>query len=342
MKTLTQARARFAALEGTALEAIEVSALSHLDTAGAYYLQRWAGDVPIRGASGQQKQLMKTVAALEVAVPEARRKLPPLQSGLVGIGRQAVEAQLEGRRILTFLGKTASILAESLLRPHRIRWGAVSQHIHAIGIEALPIVGLMAFLTSVVLAYQGVEQLRPYGGEQFTVNLIALSVLREMGVLITAIMVAGRTGSAFTAEIGVMKAREEVDALQVMGLEPFRLLVIPRLIAIMIALPLLTFFAALMGLAGGYFITQALMDITLTQYIERLHSAVSGNDLFVGMAKAPVFAFMIATVACMHGLRVTGSAESIGQETTASVVKSIFIVLMLDAFFSVMFERMGL
>jgi phospholipid/cholesterol/gamma-HCH transport system permease protein len=187
-----------------------------------------------------------------------------------------------------------------------------------------------------------VAQLRPYGGEDFTIGLIAVSVLREMGVLITAIMVAGRSGSAFTAEIGVMKAREEIDALNSMGLQPFDLLVIPRMIGLIIALPLLTFFADIMGLLGGAVIAQSLLHISPSQDFERVREAVDMSDLFVGLVKAPVFAFFIATVGCMHGLRVRGSAESVGRETTRAVVKAIFLVIVFDALFSVFFEKVGL
>lgn len=196
-------------------------------------------------------------------------------------------------------------------------------------------------MIAIVLGYQGVAQLRPFGGEDYTINLVAVSVLREMAVLITAIMVAGRSGSAFTAEIGVMKTREEVDALQVMGIEPMQVLVVPRVIALVITLPLLTFFADIMGLVGGAAISQFLLGISPTQYLARLPQVVVASDLYVGLFKAPVFAFFIAIIGCMHGLRASGSAESVGRETTRAVVKSIFMVLVLDALFSILFERLG-
>jgi phospholipid/cholesterol/gamma-HCH transport system permease protein len=200
----------------------------------------------------------------------------------------------------------------------------------------------MAVMIAIVIAYQGVVQLRPYGGEDFTVNLVAVSMLREMGVLITAIMVAGRSGSAFAAEIGVMKAREEIDALKVMGMEPMELLVVPRIIALVITLPLLTFFADAMGILGGAITSRFLLNISAPQYFERVRTAVDMSDLFVGLVKAPVFALIIASIGCMHGLRVTGSAESVGQETTRAVVKAIFLVIVLDALFSILFEKLGL
>jgi phospholipid/cholesterol/gamma-HCH transport system permease protein len=228
-----------------------------------------------------------------------------------------------------------------VLRPSCLRPASISRHIAETGIQALPIIGLLAIMIAIVLGYQGVAQLRPFGGEEYTINLVAVSVLREMGVLITAIMVAGRSGSAFTAEIGVMQTREEVDALKVMGIEPMQVLVVPRVIALVITLPLLVFFADIMGLVGGAAIAGILLDVSPAQYLSRLPHVVDGSDLFVGLFKAPVFAFFIAIIGCMHGLRVSGSAESVGRETTRAVVKAIFLVIVLDAFFSVLFERLG-
>ena len=173
-------------------------------------------------------------------------------------------------------------------------------------------------------------------------NLVAVSILREMGVLITAIMVAGRSGSAFAAEIGVMRARDEVDALNVMGLDPMAMLVVPRVIALVVTLPLLTFFADMMGLFGGAMISRFLLDISPLQYVQRLHQAADSNDLLVGLIKAPIFGFLIAIVGCMHGLKVRGSAESVGKETTRAVVKAIFVVIVLDALFSILFETLGI
>jgi ABC transport permease subunit len=188
-------------------------------------------------------------------------------------------------------------------------------------------------MIAIVIAYQAVVQLRPYGGEDFTINLVAVSMLREMGVLITAIMVAGRSGSAFTAELGVMKAREEIDALHSMGLDPMRLLVVPRLIGLLITLPLLTFFADAVGLFGGAMATQALLHVSPAQFFDHVRHAVDTNDLMVGLMKAPVFAVVIAIIGCMHGLRVHGSAESVGHQTTRAVVKAIFLVIVLAVIF---------
>lgn len=341
---LTRTRQKFAQLkeQGVALAEVDLRALEKLDTAGALLITRWLNNIPIAYRDDAQRALLEQIVELDTEMPPVKQPSNDIRHQVIALGRWGSEVKKEGVAIATFTGKALVMLKRNLAHRHQFRIGAISQYIYQIGVTALPIIGLMAFLISVVLAYQGVAQLRPYGGEQFTVNLVALSILREMGVLLTAIMVAGRSGSAFTAEIGVMKSREEVDALQVMGLDPFAMLVTPRLIAILIALPLLTFYADMLGLIGGYFVTNTLIEIPLGQYIERVHQAADGSDLFVGIIKAPVFALCIGIVGCMHGLRVSGSAESIGRETTSAVVKSIFLVLGLDALFSVFFEQVGL
>jgi phospholipid/cholesterol/gamma-HCH transport system permease protein len=270
------------------------------------------------------------------------KSVPRWRQLVIQLGKGADNAWHDAIDIITFVGRAASWTVNALIHPDCLRPASISRHIAETGIQALPIIGLMAVMIAVVIGYQGVAQLRPYGGEDFTINLVAVSVLREMGVLITSIMVAGRSGSAFTAEIGVMKTREEVDALKVMGIEPMQVLVVPRLIALVVTLPLLTFFADIMGLIGGAAIAQALLDVSPAQYLTRLPQVIDGSDLFVGLIKAPIFAFFIAIVSCMHGLRVSGSAESVGRETTRAVVKSIFLVIVLDAFFSILFEKIGL
>jgi len=200
---------------------------------------------------------------------------------------------------------------------------------------------MISLLVGVVLAFQGADQLRRFGAQVFTVNMVGISVLREMGILLTAIVVAGRSGSAFTAEIGAMQVNEEVDALRVTGLDPMEVLVAPRVIALMISLPLLTFFADIMGLLGGGLMSIFLIDISFGQYWRILNNAVAINTFLVGIVKAPVFALLIALVGCFEGLRVSGSAESVGRLTTRSVVEGIFLVIIFDAFFSVLFSYLG-
>jgi phospholipid/cholesterol/gamma-HCH transport system permease protein len=214
-------------------------------------------------------------------------------------------------------------------------------HMQKTGLDALPIVGLLSFLIGVVMAYQGADQLQRFGAEIFTVNLVGIAVLRELGILLTAIIVAGRSGSAFTAQIGTMKVNEEVDALRTIGLDPMEVLVLPRILALVLVLPLLTFYADIMGLMGGALMAALTLDITVVQFIERLRVAVTVDTFFVGLVKAPVFAFIIAMVGCFEGLQVTSSAESVGTRTTRSVVEAIFLVIVLDALFSIFFSYIG-
>ncbi|MDP1535193.1 MAG: ABC transporter permease [Rubrivivax sp.] len=322
--------------------ALDIAKLDSLDSSGALFLcsLRDKGATLV-GVSAEQRTLLDLIGGLERAPLAKIAIVPRWRQLVIQLGKAAHDVRHEVVDLVTFVGRAVSWTIGALLHPSRLRPASISRHIAETGIHALPIIGLMAVMIAIVIGYQGVAQLRPYGGEDFTINLVAVSVLREMGVLITAIMVAGRSGSAFTAEIGVMKTREEVDALEVMGIAPMQVLVVPRLIALVITLPLLTLFADIMGLIGGAAIAHFLLGVSPMQYLARLPQVVDGSDLFVGLFKAPVFAFFIAVIACMHGLRVSGSAESVGRETTRAVVKAIFIVLALDAFFSILFERIG-
>jgi phospholipid/cholesterol/gamma-HCH transport system permease protein len=322
---------------------LDVSKLDRLDSSGALFLctLRDAG-VGLEGIRGEHRALIDLVCGLDLETLPKPEHVPRWRQLVIELGRSVDEFLHDTIDFITFVGRATSSLAQGFAHPRSLRCPSISRQIKETGIDALPIVGLLAVMIAIVIAYQGVVQLRPYGGEDFTINLVAVSVLREMGVLITAIIVAGRSGSAFTAEIGVMEAREEVDALKVMGLEPMELLVVPRLIALVITLPLLTFFSDIMGLVGGAIMTHSQLDISAVQYLDRAHQAVDMSDLGVGIVKAPVFAFVIGVVGCMHGLRVRGSAESVGKETTRAVVKSIFLVIVLDALFSILFEKLGL
>jgi phospholipid/cholesterol/gamma-HCH transport system permease protein len=248
----------------------------------------------------------------------------------------------EAESLLSFFGQTVVVLGRVALRPSRLRLTSLTHHLEQTCVNALPIVGLITFLIGIVMAYQGADQLRRFGAEIYTVDLLAISTLREIGILITAIVVAGRSGSAFTAEIGMMKVNEEVDALRTLGLDPFEVLVVPRLLALMIALPLLAFFADMMALFGGALMCAFALDISPAQYIDRLTYAIWPRTFWVGIVKAPVFAFLIAMVGCYEGLTVNGSAESVGRKTTLSVVVAIFLVIVFDAIFSIVFSAIGL
>ena len=345
--TVAQARSGWQAASKAAAKGgkrpIDVAALTELDTSGALLLCAWqAQGQTLMGLHTEHARLLELIAGLDRTPPKKTPGRRPVRDCVIGIGRAGAEALHDFVDFIDFTGRTAASLGQLLLHPGGIRTSAIAHHITETGVKALPIVGLLAVMISVVLAYQGVAQLRPYGGQDLTIDLVSVSVLREMAVLITAILVAGRSGAAFAAEIGVMKSSEEVDALKVMGLDPMQLLVAPRVIALLITLPLLTFFADVMGLVGGAVISQTLLNVSLEQYLQLVRKAVDGGDLFVGLIKAPVFAVVIAITGCMHGLRVKGSAESVGTETTRAVVKSIFLVIVLDALFSIFFEKVGI
>ena len=328
--------------EQGASRALDIAKLDSLDTPGALFLCRLRDQgVVLTGTRAEHQALLDLICGLDLKPLPKVAALPRWRQFIIQVGKRTNEARHEAYDLITFLGRTTNWVVSSLFHPGCLRLPAISRHISETGIDALPIIGLMAFMIAIVLGYQGVAQLRPFGGEDYTINLVAVSVLREMAVLITAIMIAGRSGSAFTAEIGVMQTREEIDALKVMGIEPMQVLVVPRVIALVITLPLLTFFADIMGLVGGAAVSLFQLHVSLTQYLERLPHVVDISDLMVGLIKAPVFAFFIAIIGCMHGLRVSGSAESVGRETTRAVVKSIFLVIVLDAFFSIMFEKLG-
>jgi phospholipid/cholesterol/gamma-HCH transport system permease protein len=229
-----------------------------------------------------------------------------------------------------------------MLRPLRIRWPLVIKELQNAGVNALPIVGLLSFLIGIVIAYQGGVVLRDYGANIYVADIVGLSMVRELAPLITAIIVAGRTGSAYTAQIGTMMVTEEVDALRSIGVAPLEMLVVPKLIALVIALPLLTVFADVMGLFGGMIMSAGMLDMNSTTFINRLAEALSLDSYLSGIGKAPVFATIIATVGCFQGFRVFGSAESVGRQTTISVVQSIFLVIIVDAVFSIAFAKLGI
>jgi phospholipid/cholesterol/gamma-HCH transport system permease protein len=344
VRTLAEARRRIGSgRTPQESRALDLGKLRGLDTPGALFLRELGEQgVALTHVRAEHQALLDLIGTLDVKPLPRPGAMPRWRELVVQVGKGAAAARKSTIDVITFIGLGASAIGRALIHPRELRLAAISRQISDTGIGALPVVGVMALMISIVIGYQGVAQLRPYGGEDFTVNLVAVSVLREMGVLITAIMVAGRSGSAFTAEIGVMKAREELDALNVMGMDPLQLLVVPRLIGLVVTLPILTFYSDLVGLLGGAVIAQLQLDISPVQYLERVRHAIDASDVAVGLIKAPIFGFLIATIGCMHGLKVKGSAESVGHDTTRAVVKAIFIVIVLDALFSILFEKLGL
>ena len=264
------------------------------------------------------------------------------QDMVINVGRVSVEALKEGRDLLNFLGLVTAVFWRSVLQPRRFRPKALITQMEQTGLDALLIVGLLQFLIGVVLAYLMADQFRKFGAEVFTVNLIGLTILQEAAVLITAILLAGRSGSAFTAQIGTMRVNEEIDAMQTLGLDPIEVLVLPRVLALMITLPLLTFFADICGLLGGALATVTALDISFAQFLRQLQDVVGPRDFMIGMVKAPVHAVIIALVGCYEGLKVERSAESVGRMTTKSVVESIVLVILATAVFAIIFSILGI
>jgi len=258
------------------------------------------------------------------------------------VGKTVVSSTIDVRDFLTFVGENFIHLIYSLRHPGSIRLSAITKNIEEAGLRALPIIALTSFLIGVVIAYQGAVQLEKFGANIFIVDMIGVSITRELAPLITAIVVAGRTGSSYTAQIGVMKLTEEIAAMRTMGFEPHRFLVLPRIIALMIALPLLIFFADIIGIAAGMFISHIHLDLSYTEFITRLQSVLPVKHVWIGLCKGPVFAWLIATVGCWRGFQVSISTESIGRYTTTSVVNSIFLVIAVDALFSVVLTELGI
>jgi phospholipid/cholesterol/gamma-HCH transport system permease protein len=258
------------------------------------------------------------------------------------LGRSTAATIEQALALLGFIGESAFAFAKSMAQPSRIRWRPILYNIRSAGFDALPIVALLSFLLGIVVAYQGANQLRQYGANIFVADLVGLSMLREFAPLMTAIIIAGRSGSAYAAQIGTMAVTEEIDAMRTLGIAPLELLVLPKVIALMIALPLLTVFADVMGVLGGMIMARAQLGVGFGEFLERLSKAVSVTSYVVGIGKAPVFAAIIAVVGCFQGFRTLGGADSVGRQTTRSVVQSIFLVIVADALFSIAFGVLDL
>jgi phospholipid/cholesterol/gamma-HCH transport system permease protein len=328
---------------------LDLSGIGALDTAGAWLIREAAktlsqggASVAFAGVDRRAAALLETVGSADQPVHSAEKEPASFIELLARLGFGTAFVVREARFYLGFLGLTIEAAARTALRPSRFRFTSFVHHLEAVGLNALPIVGLISFLIGIVMAYQGATQLRLFGAEIFVVDLVAISVLREIGILLTAIVVAGRSGSAFTAQIGTMKLREEVDAMRALGLDPIEVLVLPRIAALLVALPLLCFFSDIMGLLGGQLMAWVNLDISPATFFHRVHDRIPIRHFWVGMAKAPVFAAMIGLVGCYQGLRVKGDSGSVGRLTTRAVVQSIFLVIVADALFSIFFNLIGL
>jgi phospholipid/cholesterol/gamma-HCH transport system permease protein len=346
---LLDAQLRRISASGVNRMVFDLSSVERMDTAGAWLGYRTikqfraAGcEAEFSGAKADQKALIDQVAAGDSKPERGPKRLSALLAVVDHAGAATIEMTRELVAQVAFMGVILVTLGRTLMRPARLRMTPLIFHMEKVGFDALPIVGLISFLIGVVLAYQGATQLQRFGAEIFVVDLIAVSVLREIGILLTAIVIAGRSGSAFTAEIGSMIVHEEVDAMRTLGLDPIELLVLPRLLALVLTLPMLAFFADMMGLMGGMLMGWLALDLSPGLFVERLNGAVSLWSFWVGIIKAPVFAFLIAMVGCLEGLRAQRSAESVGRQTTRSVVTSIFLVIVVDAIFSIFFATIGI
>ncbi len=326
---------------------VDAGAVTRLDTAGALLVLRAlrGSRLPfeqhrIEGLDAADADLLKLVA--QRLAPPAPEREPYLsfRRVLARIGAAVLGFALAARDFTAFVGLTLVTLAQVVVGRRRLRWTSTVFHMEQVGFDAVPIVALLTFLVGAVVAFVGATALRDFGAEIFTVELVAVSFLREFGVLLSAILLAGRSGSAFTAQIGSMKAREELDAIRALGLDAVELLVVPRLLALLVMLPLLSFIAMIMGIVGGGIVGILALDITAGMFISRLHEMVVIDHFWVGIVKAPVFAFLVAVVGCLEGFKVEGSAESVGRHTTSAVVQSIFLVIVFDALFAMFFMEL--
>lgn len=323
------------------------SELSKLDSAGCWLLLTYCQTLEKKGLSVHREgfsteatTLLNLVAA---KMPVIRQSVPvkPL-NGIAAIGRVALQQATELYHYFSFIGQLAIDAIALIRRPSQFRLGPLVNTIHKTGYQALAIIALLSFMIGVVIAYQMGFQLRNYGANVFIVDLLGLSVLREFGPLLTAIMVAGRTGSAFTAQLGIMKMNQEIDALNTMGVSPSSLLLLPRLIGLILALPLLTIWSDLFGMIGGILMANNMLGVTWHDFLLRFEREIPVRALFIGLGKAPVFAFIIASISCFEGMQVEGNAESIGTKTTRSVVLAIFFIIIADAIFSILFSKLRL
>ena len=331
----------------TATFTIDASQLQALDTAGAWLLQKLvqrsgpaSQSAVLEGLRPELSRLFEVLTGSRAVTQPA--PVEPAPTLVETAGRSLVDAAKQGLAMLAFVGETALTVWRCFTHPRSIRWRAVAFNVRSGGVNALPIVGLLAFLLGVVVAYQSAEQLRRYGANIFVADLIGVSMLREFAPLITAIIIAGRSGSAYAAQIGTMTVTEEIDAMRTLGLSPQEILVLPKLLAMLIVMPLLTVFADVLGVFGGMVLARSQLGVGFPEFLDRLVKAVGMSTYLVGIAKAPVFGAVIVMVGCFQGFRTHGGADSVGRQTTRAVVQSIFMVIVTDAVFSVIFSALDL
>jgi phospholipid/cholesterol/gamma-HCH transport system permease protein len=328
---------------------IDLQGLERLDTFGAWLIERLNRAFTARGAttrivnfSTSDRGLIDEVRLVNREPAPRGRKPNPLLAALDSIGRAVAEMGSSLIRLAHLLGALTLVVLGTLTRPSRLRLRSIVHHLELVGWRAVPVILLSTFLIGAIIAQQGIFHFRQFGAEVYVVDMVGILVLREVGVLIVCVMVAGRSGSAYTAELGAMKMREEVDALRTMGFDPVEVLVLPRILALVLAVPMLTFLGAIAALYGAGLVCWLYGGMPPETFLERLREAISVPTFAVGMIKAPFMALMIGLVACVEGFEVEGSTASLGLKTTASVVKSIFLVIVLDGFFAMFFAAIGM
>lgn len=319
----------------------DASQVTAMDSGGAVLLhrtlarlERQGRRVALRGLRPEFAELLRLVSAHWTRV--GREATGPSGNWLEQVGAFAWNRLQQGINGVAFLGESTAALVRSLAAPRSIRWRALWNSLELDGFNALPIVGLLTFLMGIVIAYQGAEQLRTVGANIFIVDLVGIALLREIAPLVTAILVAGRSGSAYTAQIGTMTVTEELDALRTLGLSPMKVLVLPKVLSLAIALPLLTVYADVVGVFGGMLIAASQLSVTFLEFLTRFEEAIALRHFLIGVVKAPVFAAIIALVGCYQGFQIRGGVDDVGRHTTISVVQSIFLVIVFDAFFSIL------
>lgn len=326
-------------IDGTELGAVDLSAVWLLRNR----LHAWTTDgakIEFVGKRPPHFGFIEEITKEAEANPEAAEPETVVKGPLATLGKFAVEQKDRATNAADYYGRVFIAGLQTLRHPSQLRLPSIARHVYETGVQAVPIVALIAFLITLVIAYIGAQQLTNFGAEIFTVDLVTVGVLREMGVLLTAIIVAGRSGSAFAAEIGVMQLNDEVDALKAMGLNPYQVLVLPRVFGLIIALPLLVILADAMGLAGGALLCSWLLDISVQQFITRMQDALAPTTFWAGFIKAPVFAFLIAMTGTYCGMQVRSSSRELGRLTTVSVVQSIFLVILANAIFAVVYMEL--
>ncbi|NQY97180.1 MAG: ABC transporter permease [Henriciella sp.] len=335
--------------DSAALAELDVSELGSLDTAGAFLIDRTlrdlGGNPALTGCTDEVQSLLqqaRTLATQEEHAPP----IPEEGHGFVDLlertGRNAEHLWHESLESLSFLGATLAALSTIIWRPAKMRWTALVSVMEEAGLDAVPIIAFLSFFVGMVVAFIGATTLAQFGATIFVVELVGFGVLRELGGVLVAIIIAGRTNSAFTAQIGAMKMRQEIDAMQTLGLNPMHVIVAPRVLAMMIMVPVLTFIGMLTAIAGGMTVGWLILDINPTVFFNRLQDNVPIDQFWIGMSKAPVFGLAIALIGCRQGLEVGGSVQSLGQHTTKSVVQALFAIIVIDAFFALFYQELGI